>query len=275
MIHFATVHFRSTAWIGIQREYLDRWVREPFMVWAAVEGIPDADGWGFDVVVPTRKMHADKLNLLGHMIVDRVRDDDDVLIFIDSDAFPVAELMPMVRRELEDSYLVAVQRRENLGDPQPHPLFCATTVGRWRDLRGDWGGAYTWRNVFGQETADVGGNLLYLLESRGLRWTPLLRSNVVDPHPVLFGVYGGVIYHHGAGSRRPATRLDKVEMPWSSASNPLVRGVRNGSVAVRRWRRIRKINRDGERILAELRRDPGFFRALVGEREGGVVGVGR
>jgi hypothetical protein len=264
MIHIATVHFKSTTWIGIQREYLDRHVHEPFMVWAAVEGIPNPHSQPFDVIVSTRKLHADKLNLLGHMIVDRTNE-DDIVIFLDSDAFPIAELMTMIRHELEDSYLVAVQRRENLGDVQPHPLFCATTVGRWRDIRGDWGGAYTWRNTFGEETGDIGGNLLYLLESRGLKWTPLLRTNTVDVHPVLFGVYGGVIYHHGAGSRRPATRLDKFEMPWSNAANPVVRGLRNTSVAAQRLRRIRKINRDGERILAEIRRNPEFSGAFTGE----------
>jgi len=31
-------------------------------------------------------------------------------------------------------------------------------------------------------------------------------------HPVLFGVYDDVIYHHGAGFRRTLTRLDMIEV---------------------------------------------------------------
>jgi hypothetical protein len=262
VIHVATVHFRSPRWVRVQRDYLERHMSEPFKVWAAVEGIPEAEQQTFDEVVQTRWHHQDKLNLLGHMIVDAA-DDDDIVIFLDSDAFPIAELMPRVRSALDQTYLIAAQRNENLGDPQPHPLFCATTVARWRDLRGDWGAAYVWRNDLGTLTGDVGGNLLYLLEKRGLEWTPLLRTNLRDVHPVLFGVYGDLIYHHGAGSRRPATRLDKAEWGWSEASNRYVRAIQNAPTVVKRIRRERQMVRDGERIFAELQRDPQFYRAFV------------
>jgi hypothetical protein len=49
---------------------------------------------------------------------------------------------------------------------------------------------------------DLGTALLEKLEARGIRWHPILRSNAWNPHPVWFGVYGGIIYHHGAGFRR-------------------------------------------------------------------------
>ena len=49
----------------------------------------------------------------------------------------------------------------------------------------------------------MGGNLLGLLEERGIDWYPLLRTNKVNPHPLQFGVYGDLVYHHGGGFRRP------------------------------------------------------------------------
>ena len=49
---------------------------------------------------------------------------------------------------------------------------------------------------------DTGGLLARRLISRRIKWTPLRRTNAIDYAPVLFGIYGGVIYHHGCGSRR-------------------------------------------------------------------------
>ena len=40
-------------------------------------------------------------------------------------------------------------------------------------------------------------------EPRGIEWRPLLRSNGTDLDPLYFGIYGDVVYHHGAGFRIP------------------------------------------------------------------------
>ena len=42
----------------------------------------------------------------------------------------------------------------------------------------------------GEPVTDVGGNLLRALERTETPWTPLLRSNRVNPHPLWFGIYG-------------------------------------------------------------------------------------
>src|SRR4029077_945340 len=102
---------------------------------------------------------------------------------------------------LAQAPLLAVRRRENAGDPQPHPCFCATTVGAWRNLAGDWSGGHTWVNDAGERVSDVGGNLLRKLELTGTPWVEVLRSNRKDLDPIFFGIYGGVVYHHGAGFR--------------------------------------------------------------------------
>ena len=102
---------------------------------------------------------------------------------------------------------MAVRRDENLGDPQPHPSFCATTVGFWRDIGGDWRGG-EWVNAAGMTVCDAGGKLLHTLEERGVDWMPLLRTNTLDLHPLWFAVYGHRIYHHGAGFQ--VTRAERV-----------------------------------------------------------------
>ncbi|MBJ7514128.1 MAG: hypothetical protein JHC94_07385, partial [Acidimicrobiia bacterium] len=53
----------------------------------------------------------------------------------------------------------------------------------------------------GDRLTDVGANLLGNLLERGIEWRPLLRSNKFNLDPLWFGIYGDVVYHHGAGSR--------------------------------------------------------------------------
>ena len=65
-------------------------------------------------------------------------------MFIDGDAFPIVDPMPVIEEGLAKAPLVAARRAENGNDPQPHPCFCVTTVGTWHSLPGDWSGGYTW-----------------------------------------------------------------------------------------------------------------------------------
>ena len=143
-------------------------------------------------------MHAAKLNSLA-MEICSVASDDDLLIFLDGDAFPIADPMPLINDGLARAPLVAVRRAENANEPQPHPCFTVTTVGTWRTLPGDWTAGYTWTGVRGRPTSDVGGNLLRQLELTGTPWVQVLRSNRRNLDPLYFGIYGDVIYHHGAG----------------------------------------------------------------------------
>ena len=127
--------------------------------------------------------------------------DDDLLMFLDGDAFPIADPMPLIEDGLSRAPLIAVRRAENVDQPQPHPCFCVTTVGAWRSLPGDWSGGYTWPGHKGKLVTDVGGNLLRALELANAPWVQVLRSNRVDLDPLFFGIYGDVLYHHGAGFR--------------------------------------------------------------------------
>jgi hypothetical protein len=196
VIHVATAHHHSADWIEIQRAYLDRYVGEPFRTYGSLEGVDPAFDRYFDVVVPSKGPHAGKLNLLAQVIIDQA-EPDDLILFLDGDAFPVADVASAVRPHLESNALVAVQRLENHGDDQPHPCFCVVPVHVWSSLPGDWSAGHPIR----EGRSDVGGNLAWLLARRGLRWHPLLRTHSVTDHPLLFAVYDRLVYHHGAGFR--------------------------------------------------------------------------
>ncbi len=200
MLHVVTVHYRSPQWIEIQTRHLREHIRVPFQTWTSLERIDPAYAASFDHVFDQRGRHPGKLNHLAMEIAAQA-EEDDLLMFLDGDAFPIADPMPLIEDALGKAPLLAVRRAENLDDPQPHPCFCVTTVGTWRALPGDWSGGYTWIGSDGARVTDVGGNLLRALELTGTPWVQVLRSNVRNPDPLFFAVYGDVVYHHGAGFR--------------------------------------------------------------------------
>jgi hypothetical protein len=271
LIYVATVHHRDARWIEPQAQYLRRNMAEPYRVYASCEGIDSAWHEHFDVVVPSLKGHAGKLNLLAGEIAD-VADPDDLIVFLDGDAFPVADPMPLVRSLLSENALVAIRRDENMG-PQPHPSFCVTTLGTWRALIGDWSMGFDWsesipwQGLSGAPT-DVGANLLRALERSGTRWAPLLRSNKVSLHPVLFGVYGDIVYHHGVGFRKGLTQVDVISAPQKGKSTKGVYRIGNLTIRRRdaRKRYLRAVERRNQRlgneIFQSLLRNPDFWRKV-------------
>ena len=286
MIHIATVHWAHDRWIDIQLKYFQRNIDEPYRVYAWLdEGMERHSGKFFYSTDVPLKEHELKLTLLGDLIA-HAAEPEEMIVFIDGDAFPIAPVVPFLRSKLERYALVAVRRDENNGDPQPHPLFCATTARLWLDLPGDWRRGHKWLDAQDQKVTDVGGNLLGLLEARGIEWYPLLRTNKVNPHPLQFGVYGDLVYHHGGGFRRTAGgRISW--MPRRAALRSTWRGrlaarlPRRGKLGWLR-RKIDPVHRYREaladqladmndRVFELIERDDDFYRQLIDPERGGEL----
>ena len=214
MLHIATVHYKSPRWVEIQTRFLRRHISEPFQTWTSLRHIDPAYGRHFDHVIEQRGEHAEKLNHLA-LEISHQADEDDLIMFIDGDAFPIADPMPLVHEALDRARLVAVRRAENVNEPQPHPCFCVTRISTWRSLPGDWTRGYTWPEVDGRLVSDVGANLLRALELTGTPWVELLRSNGTALNQLFFAVYGDIVYHHGAGFRDSSvvSRSDRGQAP--------------------------------------------------------------
>ena len=264
MLHIATVHHGSPRWIGIQLAGLREHITAPFTTWTSLEGIDASEGHGFDRVIDQAGRHAGKLNHLAFEIEAQAAP-EDLVMFLDGDAFPIADPMPLVEEALSRAKLVAVRREENLGDRQPHPLFCVTRVATWRELGGDWSGGYRWEDRLGRRVSDVGGNLLRQLELTGTPWVEVLRTNTREPDPVFFGIYGGVIYHHGAGFRdAELTRLHRTRAP-KFGPLPSFQPARGLVGRSRSWRRERWERRTKRELLEASERM--YERIAAGGRE--------
>jgi hypothetical protein len=267
MIHIATVHWQTDKWISVQQSYFRKHLRSPYRIYAWLNEVPPqpADTFYYSCVEPLNS-HPVKLNLLAQMVYLSPHRDDDVLIFIDGDAFPIGDIEHLLKEKLSEHKLIAVQRLENNGDIQPHPCFCATTVGFWREINGDWKAGYDWKNKDGKPVTDVGGNLLRQLNQRQVEWYPLLRSNKRNLHPVLFGIYENVIYHHAAGFRPAGTRADGRGLKMRFLNKIVSNVPRRFKPALRQrffGKMIAHNNSMSERIFQKITEDTHFYREFV------------
>jgi len=108
----------------------------------------------------------------------------DLLVIMDSDAFPIAEWQERVLTYLEEgNEFVAIQRLENpyWWKEIAHPSFCA-----WK---------------YGTDIFFDGASTPYIYGYLTRKWKKLHRTNVNNLHEIMYGIYDNFIYHHGAGSR--------------------------------------------------------------------------
>lgn len=207
-------------WIDLQLRRLAENLDRPYRTYAHLDGDALAHAERFDESFTGERVHHwKKIDDLGATICAQAAG-DDVLLFLDGDAFPIADLGEALDRMLAGHSLAAIRRTENLGDPFPHPSFCATTAGFWRNSGATWIGGHQWHNAVGESVTDTGANLLKLLEDMEVDWLPLSRTNARDLHPILFGVYADLVYHHGAGFRRTLTRTDQIEIEREALEPP-------------------------------------------------------
>lgn len=276
MIHVVTVHWQDDRWIAPQLRFLERFLPAEHRTYAALNGIDPAAGRQFSFAADLEGKHPEKLNRLAEIAREHA-DPEDLLLFVDGDAFPIAAVGPDI---LGGNRLAAIRRDENAGDRQPHPSFCLTTVGFWFEIGGDWRRGHKWTATTGEHVTDVGGNLLGILTETDTPWTPLLRSNRVNLDPIFFGVYGDVAYHHGAGFRAPQVRREhlpsrarvRAESGVGSLDRvPVLRRIERSAryrLADRRHRKRLREAADAARqlsdeVFASIQADDEFYRRFV------------
>ena len=280
MLHVCTVHWHDERWLAPQLQYLRQHLPADHRIYASLNGIDARWEREFAYAEDMPGPHHVKLNALAD-IARRDSQPDDLLLFIDSDAFPIA---PVDASLLGDTPLAAVRRDENMGEQQPHPCFCLTTMGFWYEIEGDWAQGYQWQASNGEMVTDGGGNLLGTLREQNIEWRPLLRSNTFDLDPLWFAVYGDVVYHHGAGSRPPVSFLSgldgrkamrtaterAVTPSWVPLLGRAERSLRYRS-AKRGYERTiaayaARSQQLSDEVFADLAADSEFYRRFTGDR---------
>lgn len=110
-------------------------------------------------------------------------------LILDSDCFPIHKdwCNKLINTEKD---VAAIIRYENL-DCFAHPsafFFKRSVLNKLEFSFQDC------TNIIGYNFKEVTSNIQDFF--------PLIRTNYYNPHPIMFGVYWNIFYHHGAGSRR-------------------------------------------------------------------------
>lgn len=187
--YILTAHFgpQRTKWEGIQKDYIARNTTD-YVLHVNHQG-------------PTHDAAWDTL----FKRVSQNWKDEDYLIWMDGDAFPVEkDWLPRVQALVDDHKLIAPLRGRKSLAMWPHPCFTATTVGLWRQIKGTWQHGRWPGPDMRKIHNDYGGRLAEQLSDADIQWLVLDRLDNHAYHHVLFALFGlerPLVYHHGAGYR--------------------------------------------------------------------------
>lgn len=121
----------------------------------------------------------------------------DYIVTLDTDSFPIREdWLDLLVSECEQGAAIAGVYRDEMAPTLRPFIHVSGLCARPGDLRGL---DVSFNRHIGQ---DVGQNITEAVLRLGRRIAPFKRSNNINFHFLMGGLYGDIIYHHGAGSRR-------------------------------------------------------------------------
>ncbi len=198
--------------LALHLEHVARHTRRPFTVYgtanrvtpAARELLGQHDWLRLCEVEPTElrgsREHGYYLDALAAIAV---ADGVETIVTLDVDSFPIADGWIETVEQAADAHggVAGVLRVENGDTVLPHPS-CVTMraefFSRYRpSFSPDSDGTPEFRRFLRSthQAGDTGLGLAYTLWSHQLPWARLLRSNAVDVHPVIAGVYADCVFH--------------------------------------------------------------------------------
>ena len=208
------------------------------------------------------------------------------IVTLDVDSFPIDDgwVDVLATTAPSDSGVAGILRAENGDVALPHP---SCTLIR-RDFFERFTPSFTpdsdltpsFRRFLRStgQSGDTGIRLAYTLWLEDLSWGKLRRTNVVDMHYLIGGIYGDVVFHLGAGARSTLFRKDLKRSVIHRLTMPIERSRPRTDMTIRMKRRLlaltrsraerRAINRNEEvasRVRSWLIKDSdGLFSYLRG-----------
>lgn len=193
-------------WYDLQKRFVSKTTNVEYDYGLFLNGVSPKDYESSHILEhsPTNVGHKEGMDYI--LAYARQHEYENYLI-LDSDCFPVrdnwfAELKDQMKRF--NKTIAAPIRAENL-DLFPHPCAVFIKQEEIQNKRVDFRNDITIKNMAGFEAGDV-GTAMYGMDEV----LPLLRTNVINVHPLAAAIYNYMFYHHGAGSRAFDFRIEQI-----------------------------------------------------------------
>ena len=218
MLHILTLHL-SDKWVDIQKRELARFISEPYKVYARLGEEPfkfkvneKGERVKYSDTTISYDKHKDKFDgaisgaqhwtysmgkLVDYVLKNFEVKSDDTILLLDSDAFPIAPMGDFLEKKLEEYPFVSAQEPMHEWDRNPlylipHPMFMAFKA---KHIIEDNLTDYL-REIIKDKNDNWWGGTINWLKERGYDYYPLVRSNKTNLHPLYYGIYDDLIYHH-------------------------------------------------------------------------------
>ena len=187
----------NSAWYGLQKKFIQKNTTVDYDYKLVLNGI-DADIFQPDDVLRVNEENLGHAPALQQLLQYFNSEEYESYLILDSDCFPIRRgWHGLLTAQMQDhgKQIAAPVRAENL-DLFPHPSAFFILQQALKDPRLDFSKTGS-TNMLGETFPEVGGNMHDMSDLL----MPLLRTNVVNVHPIAAAVYHHTFYHHGAGSR--------------------------------------------------------------------------
>ena len=290
-------YLRSDEDLPILQLHLDRIARHTqsrFTVYAAANRVSaaaiellDARPWVQRCQIPESDQRGSREH--GYYLdalADRAwADGMDRIVTLDVDSFPIADDW---MRRLDDSVargsgVAGILRTENGDSALPHPSCTAIDAAFFARYRPSFSPDSDFTPEFRRflrathQAGDTGLGLARVLWSNHIEWTKLYRTNAVDLHPVIAGVYLDCIFHLAGVASGSIFRRDLATSSVHRLTDPLERIPLPSRLGSWKQAQVRRLRAGAERSIVDRNRgayrdarerllaDPdGFFAYLRG-----------
>lgn len=193
-------------WCDLQKKFLEKTTQNYDLI-AYLNRVPPSIISGYNIVgasngpppssfLEMSKEHCHGLNVLLNEF--KKNTEYKSLLILDSDAFPIKKWQDVLKERMNNKKAAAAVRFENLTTfPHPSVMFVTREALSWFKIEMGESSSLLSEDIY-DTCAGLPLNKFY----------PLVRTNEWNPHPVYFGVYGHLFYHHACGSRTPHFRAD-------------------------------------------------------------------
>lgn len=209
MIHILTIHFNDR-WVDLQLEKLSKYITQPYRVYTVLGENYDIHKDKFFISIDAKLKHYESLELLQHKLHELHVDDEDIILILDSDAFPIKNLDYYIEEKLNKYNFCAIVEPELNYNPLPIQPFECFYLFKYKFFKS--GFSFYYNPGIHSNWNDW---MIDWFDKKNIEWYKLCRTNKHNIHPLYYGIYDDIIFHSWCGSfesiiKGRVTRVDRI-----------------------------------------------------------------